>query len=76
MPGTPSSPAAHAAARYRKLLRALGFPAREAEHLHEIEQKGESPETPLIAFLGLILFLLPIVAVFLALAFGAYYLAR
>jgi hypothetical protein len=71
-----STPATHAAARYRKLFAALRFPVREVEHLHEIEQKGESAETPLIAILGLILFLLPIFAVMLGLAFGAYYLAR
>jgi len=70
------TPATHAAARYRKLFAALRFPVREVEHLHEIEQKGESAETPLIAILGLILFLLPIFAVMLGLAFGAYYLAR
>ncbi|MGZ4335032.1 MAG: hypothetical protein ACXVRJ_12290 [Gaiellaceae bacterium] len=71
-----STPTAHAAARYRKLFAALRFPVREAEHLHEIEQRGESAETPLIAILGLILFLLPIFAIMLGLAFGAYYLAR
>jgi hypothetical protein len=48
----------------------------EAEHLREIERKGESAETPVIAIVGLILFLLPIVLLILGLAFAAYYLAR
>jgi hypothetical protein len=47
----------------------------EAEHLHEIEQEGESPATPFIAILGVFLFLLPIVLVLLGIAFAAYLLA-
>lgn len=70
----------HARRRYRKLFAALKHPVRgveaEAEHLHAIEQAGESGETPFIAFLGLFLFLLPIFLIFLGLAFGAYYLVR
>lgn len=66
----------HAGGLYRKTF--LRHPVRaveaEAEHLHEIEQRGESGETPFIAILGLIVFLLPIFAIMLGLAFGAYYL--
>jgi hypothetical protein len=70
----------HAKRRYQRLFAALRHPVRgvehEAEHLHAVEEAGESGETPFIALLGLILFLLPIFLVFLGLAFGAYYLAR
>jgi len=48
----------------------------EAGHLHEVEQAGESEVTPLIAIAGIILFLLPIVAIVLGLSFAAYFLAR
>jgi hypothetical protein len=48
----------------------------EAEHLLEVEREGESAATPLIAILGIILFLTPIVLAILGLAFAAYYLAR
>jgi hypothetical protein len=72
--------AAHAGARYRKRFAALRHPVRkmeaEAEHLHEIEQAGETGETPFIAMLGLVFLLLPIVVVISGLAFAAYYLAR
>jgi hypothetical protein len=72
--------AAHAGTLYRKAFARLRHPVREieaeVEHLVEIEQAGESAETPLIAFLGLILFLLPIFLVMVGLAFAAYYLAR
>lgn len=47
----------------------------EVEHLREIEREGESAETPFVAILGIVLFLLPIVAIVLGLAFAAYYLA-
>ena len=47
----------------------------EAHHLHEIEQEGESGETPFIAILGIILFLVPVFLVMLGLALAAYYLA-
>ena len=46
----------------------------EAHHLHEVEQVGEGGETPFVAILGVFLFLVPIFAVMLGLAFGAYYL--
>jgi hypothetical protein len=69
----------HAGSIYRRALPWLRHPVRqveaEAEHLLEIEQKGESAETPLVAIFGIILFLLPIVLLILGLAFAAYYLA-
>jgi hypothetical protein len=47
----------------------------EAHHLREVEEAGESAETPLIVFLGVILFLLPIFLVLLVIVMGAYKLA-
>jgi hypothetical protein len=65
---------------YKRLFNAVRIPVQKVEeevhHLHEIEHEGESAETPAIAFLGLILFLLPLFLVMLGLAFAAYYLAR
>ena len=46
----------------------------EARHLHEVEQAGESAETPLVAILGLLMFLLPLAALLMVLAFGAAWL--
>jgi hypothetical protein len=69
----------HAGGLYRKALRRGAKPFEkleaEAQHLHDIERRGESDATPLIAFGGLILFLLPIFLVMLGLALAAYYLA-
>lgn len=69
----------HAGSLYRRTFRWLLRPIRgaeaEAHHLHHVEQRGESGETPLIAILGLILFLLPIFAVMLGLALLAAHLA-
>jgi hypothetical protein len=60
-------------------LARLRHPVREVEaeahHLHEIEREGERGETPFIAILGMVIFLLPIVVLVLGLAFAAYYLA-
>jgi hypothetical protein len=71
--------ARHAGTLYRKAFARLRHPVREVEaevdHLREVEREGESGETPFIAILGIILFLLPIVALVLGLAFAAYYLA-
>jgi hypothetical protein len=71
--------ARHAGILYRKALPWLRHPVREveaeAEHLLEIEREGKSAETPVIAILGVILFLLPIVLLILGLAFAAYFLA-
>jgi len=72
--------ARHARALYRRafawLRRSVRGIEAEAEHLREIEREGESAETPVIAIVGLILFLLPIVLLILGLTFAAYYLAR
>jgi hypothetical protein len=72
--------ARHAGTLYRKAFGSLRRRAREieaeAEHLLEVEAEGESEATPLIAILGIIVFLTPIVLLILGLAFGAYYLAR
>jgi len=69
----------HARGLYRKVFAAVSRSVRkveeEAHHLQEVEAAGESPETPLIAFLGIFLFLAPIFALFVGLAFAAYYLA-
>jgi hypothetical protein len=69
----------HAGGLYRRLYRAALRPIRgaehEAHHLHEIEQEGESGATPLIAILGLLLFLGSIFIVLLGLALLAYNLA-
>lgn len=68
----------HARNRYRKLFDALLRPVRkveaEAHHLHEVERTGENAETPLIAILGLLLFLVPIFLLMLGLALGAAWL--
>jgi hypothetical protein len=69
----------HAGGHYATALRWGRHPVRsveaEARHLHEIELRGESAETPFIAILGLLLFLGSIFLVLLAIAVGAYYLA-
>jgi hypothetical protein len=72
--------ARHAGSLYRKAFSRLRHPVREieaeVEHLVEVEREGESGETPFIALVGVILFLLPIVLLVLGLAFAAYYLAK
>ena len=72
--------ARHAGTLYRKAFGSLRHPLREIEaeagHLLEIEREGESAATPLIAILGVVLFLAPIVLLILGLTFAAYYLAR
>jgi hypothetical protein len=72
--------ATHAGSLYRKTFAFLRRPAHEieaeVEHLQEIEEAGESAATPLIAFLGLILFLLPVFLLMLGIAFAAYTIAR
>jgi hypothetical protein len=71
--------ARHARSMYRRAYARLRHPVREieaeAEHLVEIERKGESAETPAVAILGIVLFLIPVVALILGLAFAAYYLS-
>jgi hypothetical protein len=70
----------HARTLYRKAFGFLRQPVQgieaEAEHLLEVERKGESETTPLIAIFGIILFLAPIVLLVLGLSFAAYYLAK
>jgi hypothetical protein len=44
---------------------------REARHLHEVEQVGESEWTPWIAILGLVLFFVPVFVFMTALTFAA-----
>ena len=48
---------------------------REIEHLEEVAKEGESAETPLIVGLSVWLVCAAAVAVLLAIAFLAYYLA-
>jgi hypothetical protein len=70
--------ARHAGSLYRRAFRAALRPIRkveaEAQHLHEVERAGDLGETPFIAILGVILFLLPIFGFMVGLAFAAYYL--
>jgi hypothetical protein len=72
--------ATHAGSLYRKAFGVFRRPVQgieaEAEHLHEVERKGESGTTPLIAIFGIILFLAPIFLVILGLSLAAYYLAK
>jgi hypothetical protein len=76
----PARATKHAGGLYRKTFDAVRRPVRkieeEAAHLHEIEQVGESAETPFVAILGVFLFLFPLFLLLLGIAFGAYYLAR
>jgi hypothetical protein len=69
----------HAGRLYRRMFRTLLKPIRgaehEAQHLHEVEQEGESGATPLIAIAGLIVFLGSIFLVLLCVALLAYNLA-
>jgi hypothetical protein len=68
----------HAGGLYAQAFRRLRHPIQrieaEAHHLREVEQAGESGETPAIAIAGLLLFLLPLAVLFMALAFGAAWL--
>jgi hypothetical protein len=57
------------------LLRPLRDVQAEARHLREVERQGASAETPFIAIVGLILFLVPIFALILGLALLAANLA-
>jgi hypothetical protein len=71
--------ARQAGSLYRKTLAFLRIRAHkieaEVEHLREVEQAGESGEAPFIAIVGVLLFLLPIVALLLGIAFTVYFLA-
>jgi hypothetical protein len=70
----------HAGSLYARTSRWALRPIRkieaEAHHIHEIEQAGESGETPFIALFGVVLFLLPIFAFIVGLSFAAYYLSQ
>jgi hypothetical protein len=44
-----------------------------ATHLHEVEARGQSAETPLIAMGEVLLIVVPVVLVVCALVFVAYY---
>ena len=76
--GTATEATRHAASLYRRLYSAAVRPAHalevEAAHLHELEHRGESGETPFLALLGLVMFLAPIFLVMLGLALLAAYL--
>jgi hypothetical protein len=41
--------------------------------MHEVAEKGESPETPVILIAELLLVLIPIATVLLAIGLGLYY---
>ena len=45
----------------------------EIKHIHEVAERGEAPETPAILIAELLVFLIPILIVLLAIAFGLYY---
>lgn len=62
--------------RFHVALRPFRTTVAEARHLHAIEREGESGETPFIAVIGLVLFLLlPAFVVLMGVAFAVYYLA-
>jgi hypothetical protein len=63
----------HAVVDPRRPVRTI---EREAHHLHEVEQVGESEWTPWIAILGLVLFFVPVFVLMTALTFAASYLAE
>ena len=62
----------HAGSLYSRVFGWLRHPLRgteaEAHHLYEVERAGTSAATPLIAFLGVILFIVPIFLVMLGVA--------
>ena len=67
-----------AGGRYRRVFVWASHPVRtvevEAHHLHEVEQAGESGETPYIAVMGLLVFLGSVLLLLLGIALAAYYL--
>jgi hypothetical protein len=70
--GTLSDATKYAGNLYRRAFRWIQRPVRrvegEAHHLHEVEREGESGETPFIAILGLLFFLVPLFLVILGLS--------
>ena len=75
--GTGTKAVRHAGSLYRRTFAWVAKPFRKAEaeahHLHEIEETGESGETPYIAILGVFLFIFPIFLILLGVALIAYY---
>jgi hypothetical protein len=57
-------------------LRPLRTIERQAHHLHEVEQAGESEYTPWIAVVGLVLFLVSVFVLMTAIAFTAAHFAQ
>lgn len=47
----------------------------ELHHLHDVAEKGDAGATPAIALGEVLLFLIPVIALVLGVAFAAYYLA-
>jgi hypothetical protein len=72
---TAARAAKHASGLYGRTFGLIRRGEAEVHHLHEVEQEGESGETPFIAILGLFLFLFPIFLVLLGIALAAYYLS-
>jgi hypothetical protein len=76
--GAPARATRHAAGLYGRLFDAVRRPVRKIEdevhHLLEVEEVGEAGETPFIAILGVILFLLPVFLVMLGIILAVYYL--
>ncbi len=74
----PAEATRHAASLYRRAfaaaVRQVHAVEAEAHHLREVETTGESGVTPLIAILGIVIFLLPVFLVMLGLAVLAAYL--
>lgn len=77
--GSVTDAVGHAGRRYRKMFvwvrHPVGRVEGEARHLHGVERKGESAETPYIAMLGLVFFLGSVFLFMVGIAFAAYYLA-
>jgi hypothetical protein len=78
--GTGAHAVRHAGGLYRRVFGWVRQPIQtvehEAEHLHEIELDGSAGATPYIAILGVFLFVVPLAAFLMIVAFSAYYLAR
>jgi hypothetical protein len=64
--------------RYRRVGRLILRPVRgvdlEVHRLHQVEQAGDSGETPFIAVAGLLVFLVSVFVLMLGVSFLAYYL--
>ena len=74
-PGVADQAKGHYRRAFRRTVRhPIGEVEAEAHHLREVEAAGESGATPLIAILGLLLFLAPVAALLIGLGFAAYYI--